>query len=91
MTRTRKASSLISVLTVTAMVLLPWQSASAEPDARHGIAMHGEPQYSEGFPHFDYVNPGAPKGGVLRMAVVANGFDTFNPVSYTHLTLPTKA
>ncbi|WP_288074626.1 extracellular solute-binding protein [Marinobacter sp.] len=79
MTRTRKASSLISVLTVTAMVLLPWQSASAEPDARHGIAMHGEPQYSEGFPHFDYVNPGAPKGGVLRMAVVANGFDTFNP------------
>ena len=79
MTRTRKASSLISVLTVTAMVLLPWQSASAEPDARHGIAMHGEPQYDEGFPHFDYVTPRAPKGGVLRMAVVANGFDTFNP------------
>ncbi len=79
MTRTRKASSLISVFTVTAMALLPWQSASAEPDPRHGIAMHGAPQYTEGFPHFDYVNPEAPKGGVLRMAVVANGFDTFNP------------
>ena len=79
MTRTRKASSLISVFTVTAMALLPWQSASAEPEARHGIAMHGDTQYAEGFPHFDYVNPGAPKGGVLRMAVVANGFDTFNP------------
>jgi len=61
------------------MALLPWQSASAEPEARHGIAMHGDTQYAEGFPHFDYVNPGAPKGGVLRMAVVANGFDTFNP------------
>lgn len=41
--------------------------------------MHGNPKYPEGFSHFDYVNADAPKGGTLKMAVVANGFDSFNP------------
>lgn len=41
--------------------------------------MHGSPKYPDGFAHFDYVNPDAPKGGTLKMAVVANGFDSFNP------------
>ncbi|GAA3554369.1 extracellular solute-binding protein [Marinobacter xestospongiae] len=45
----------------------------------HGIAMHGEPAYAAGFEHFDYVNPDAPKGGTLRLGVVANGYDSFNP------------
>ncbi|MDK8464364.1 extracellular solute-binding protein [Marinobacter sp. SS13-12] len=79
MTRTRKAPSLISAFTFVAMALLPWQSISADTAAKHGIAMHGDTRYPEGFPHFDYVNPDAPKGGTIRMAVVANGFDSFNP------------
>lgn len=79
MTRTRKAPSLISAFTFVAMALLPWQSISADTAAQHGIAMHGDTRYPEGFPHFDYVNPDAPKGGTIRMAVVANGFDSFNP------------
>jgi microcin C transport system substrate-binding protein len=41
--------------------------------------MHGAAKYQKGFSHFDYVNPDAPKGGTLRMAVIANGFDSFNP------------
>jgi len=41
--------------------------------------MHGELKYPEGFSHFDYVNPEAPKGGSLKLSVVSNGFDTFNP------------
>ncbi|SET25867.1 microcin C transport system substrate-binding protein [Marinobacter segnicrescens] len=41
--------------------------------------MHGEPAYPAGFEHFDYVNPDAPKGGRLRLAVRANGYDSFNP------------
>lgn len=49
----------------------------AEP--AHALAMHGEPAYGPDFSHFDYVNPEAPKGGRLRLAVVANGYDTFNP------------
>ncbi|MCL7944553.1 extracellular solute-binding protein [Marinobacter sp. ATCH36] len=79
MTRTRKASPLICAFTSVAMALLPWQAIAADTTARHGIAMHGDTKYSEAFPHFDYVNPDAPKGGSLKMAVVANGFDSFNP------------
>jgi len=52
---------------------------AAAVEARHGLAMHGDVKYPEGFSHFDYVNPDAPKGGELRRAVVANGYDSFNP------------
>lgn len=47
----------------------------------HGYAMHGLPKYAEGFAHFDYVNPQAPKGGAVKLGVVARGggFDSFNP------------
>ncbi len=44
----------------------------------HAIAMHGTPKYPPGFKHFDYVNPDAPKGGTLRLAVQGT-FDSFNP------------
>ncbi|MFG1477306.1 extracellular solute-binding protein [Xanthobacter sp. V4C-4] len=37
----------------------------------------GEPRYPAGFPHFDYVNPEAPKGGLLRLAE-DGGFDSLN-------------
>ena len=52
-------------------------SALAAPKPMHAIAMHGSPKYGPAFSHFDYVNPDAPKGGTLRLAV--NGtFDSFN-------------
>ncbi len=44
----------------------------------HGIAMHGEVKYAEDFPHFDYVNPDAPKGGTLSQGALGT-FDSFNP------------
>lgn len=44
----------------------------------HGIAMHGDLKYGPGFPHFDYVNPDAPKGGELRVYGLGT-FDSFNP------------
>ncbi len=44
----------------------------------HAIAMHGTPKYPAGFRHFDYVEPNAPKGGTLRIAVQGT-FDSFNP------------
>ncbi len=50
---------------------------SAGTDA-HAIAMHGQPKYPPGFPHFDYVNPNAPKAGSVRLAVTGT-FDSFNP------------
>jgi microcin C transport system substrate-binding protein len=51
--------------------------ANAEP--RHGISTFGDLKYQPGFDHFDYVNPGAPKGGVLRLAGGEGTFDTVNP------------
>ncbi len=44
----------------------------------HGIAMHGDLAYPADFTHFKYANFDAPKGGVLRQAVIGT-FDSFNP------------
>lgn len=46
--------------------------------AEHAIAMFGEPKYAEGFDHYDYVNPDAPKGGTLKLASIGT-FDNLNP------------
>ncbi|SFV29144.1 microcin C transport system substrate-binding protein [Devosia crocina] len=47
-----------------------WVNADSLTDA---------PKYAEGFTHFDYVNPDAPKGGTVRLGT-RGGFDTFNPI-----------
>ncbi|WP_394947644.1 extracellular solute-binding protein [Xanthobacter variabilis] len=52
-------------------------AAASTPAFRHGLSLMGEPRYPAGFPHFDYVNPTAPKGGVLRLAE-DGGFDSLN-------------
>lgn len=72
-------TTIAPMMLLLAAVLSTGEVAAEEVTPRHGIAMHGEPAYDENFTHFDYVNPDAPKGGTLRMATVANGFDTFNP------------
>lgn len=61
------------------LLVFPGLSLAAAPEPQHGIAMHGEPAYTAGFKHFEYVNPKAPKGGTLTQGVVANGYDSFNP------------
>ena len=48
--------------------------------ADHGLALHGLPKLPKDFKHFDYVNPTAPKDGILK-AAMPHGFDTLNPFS----------
>nr|MBO2511642.1 hypothetical protein [Gammaproteobacteria bacterium] len=49
----------------------------AEP--QHALTLYGEPpKYPANFPHFEFVNPDAPKGGTLRLADYG-GFDSLNP------------
>ena len=48
--------------------------------ANHGISLHGTPHLPKNFHHFNYVNPNAPKEGVLK-APMSHGFDTLNPFS----------
>lgn len=43
-----------------------------------GIAMHGDVKYKPGFTHFDYTNPDAPKGGVLKLNDIGT-YDSLNP------------
>jgi peptide/nickel transport system substrate-binding protein len=66
----------ISLLVASVLLLLPAR-LSAEPQA--GLAMHGEPREAEGFQHFPYVNPDAPKGGRAVFAVQGS-FDSLNPL-----------
>lgn len=45
----------------------------------HGIAIFGDLKYPANFTHFDYVNPEAPKGGMVKGASLGT-FDNFNPL-----------
>jgi len=49
----------------------------------HAFSLYGTPKYPEGFKHFDYVNPDAPRGGSLHLANPdrRTSFDKFNPYS----------
>ncbi|WP_406856195.1 extracellular solute-binding protein [Alsobacter sp. KACC 23698] len=62
---------------LAAGALLP--ARAAEPDWRTATSLLGTPKYQDGFKHFDYVNPDAPKGGAVRLAR-QGAFDNFNPV-----------
>jgi peptide/nickel transport system substrate-binding protein len=66
----------ISLLVSSVLLLLP-ASTVAEPQT--GLAMHGEPREAQGFTHFPYVNPEAPKGGRAVFAVQGS-FDSLNPL-----------
>ena len=70
------------LLTLLVACLLP-SSARAEdlPIRHHALSLIGEPKYPADFKSFDYVNPDAPKGGVVRMADIGS-FDSLNPVLY---------
>ena len=47
----------------------------------HGIAMHGKPKYESNFTNLDYVNPNAPKGGVVKFGSYGS-FDNLNRVAF---------
>lgn len=68
---------LVALCLVLAGLSAAW--AQEEPQWRHASALTGEPKYPADFKHFDYVNPDAPKGGIVRLGE-SRGFDTLNPV-----------
>ena len=44
----------------------------------HGISLYGTLKYGPNFTHFEYANPNAPKGGMLRLGWIGT-FDNLNP------------
>ncbi len=68
-------------------------AAGAAPS--HGLSLFGDLKYGPDFAHFDYVDPDAPKGGLLHLATV-DSYSTLNPftlkgVSAAGATLPFEA
>ncbi len=53
------------------------QAPAQAPPWRIGLSLLGEPKHAQPFDHYDYVNPDAPKGGRVRLAI-AGTFDNFN-------------
>jgi microcin C transport system substrate-binding protein len=65
-----------------------FRSATAAADAEagiHGISVFGDLKYPADFPHFDYVNPAAPKGGLFSLISPVRAFNqsyfTFNSLN----------
>ena len=64
----------------------PLRSAQAEEDPeRHGLSVFGDLKYPSDFAHFDYVDPGAPKGGNFSQigptTIFNQNFLTFNSLN----------
>ena len=55
-----------------------------------GIAQYGKPKYADGFSHFDYVNPDAPRGGTITLPNPdrRTSFDKFNPFTLRGVAAP---
>jgi microcin C transport system substrate-binding protein len=51
--------------------------SQGEPAWRHALSLFGDIKYPADFKRFDYVNPDAPRGGVVRMISIGT-FDNFN-------------
>lgn len=71
--------SLRSLLLTAGGSLLLGLASLAQAAPQHALTLYGEaPKYSDGYQHFEYVNPNAPKGGILRQAGFGS-FDSLNP------------
>lgn len=68
-------------LLLAAVLALPLPAMAQEMIRAHGVSAFGELAYPEGFAHFAYVNPEAPKGGTWsgQSNLALGTFDSFNP------------
>ena len=54
-------------------------SGTSSGQWRHALTLLGEPKYGPDFPHFDYADPKAPVGGLVRLGA-QGGFDNLNMI-----------
>ncbi len=74
------------VLSASALAAAKFNAPAAAQDSeRHGISAFGDLNYPIDFPHFKYVNPSAPKGGIFSEAVSSRAYNgsflTFNSLN----------
>ncbi len=77
--RIKAAVAFSLALGTTLALTLPALSSPEEPKRHHALSLIGAPKMPPDFKHFDWVNPDAPKGGTLRLAVPGGSFDSLNP------------
>jgi peptide/nickel transport system substrate-binding protein len=76
--RRRNALAGLTLMASLALTGVGDMGAARAAEARHAIAMQGEPALPDGFSQFRYVNAAAPKGGRLVQGVLGT-FDGLNP------------
>ena len=73
-----------SAMAVSACVGVAAGSVQAQDEAAiitsHGYSFYGDLTYPADYPHFNYVNPEAPKGGEISISTLGT-FDSMNPYS----------
>jgi len=63
---------------------------AADVTIQSSLPLYGKGSYDDGFSHFRYVNPEAPKGGRIVMPAYG-GFDNFNPFIFKGIATPEHA
>jgi microcin C transport system substrate-binding protein len=74
----RFAPSLLLIVTLVLATLAAGAVRAADATSSYGLSLFGPLKYPEGFTHFDYVEPAAPKGGTLSRGMERT-FDSLNP------------
>ena len=73
-----QASACAAASSLVPLVPLGRRAAADATDAAHGLSLFGDLKYGPDFAHYDYVEPNAPKGGLLHLGAI-DSFSTVNP------------
>ena len=82
--RTALKLSGAAALTPLVPAILPTQAFAQQTSRAHGMAVIGDLKYGPDFPHFDYVNTQAPRGGRIVTQLASWGTNQ-NPVTFNTL------
>lgn len=66
------------MLRILLLVYALFSIATADSKPSHALSIYDSPKYHKNFKYFDYVNPNAPKGGILKGYALGT-FDSLNP------------
>src|SRR6266446_7616657 len=72
------------ICVVFSLVLSLAAVAAMAAAGSHGLSLFGELKYPPGFKNFDYVDPKAPKGGMMKFSAIGT-YDTLNPYVVKHV------
>ncbi len=75
---------MVGTAAMSVALALPGNAQAADTES-HGLSIFDDLTYPPDFPHFAYVNPGAPKGGSFSTQIATTqgnqNFDTFNTLN----------